>query len=68
LLIAGSVELGTVNVPASRTLSLELPENVIGRLEAGWAMILPICEPCFPSDPRCAGFQYHIERLWIVGV
>ena len=68
MLIAGSVELGTVDIPASRLTSLELPENVVRRLEAGWAIILPICEPCFPSDPRCAGYQFRIERLWIVGV
>ena len=68
MLIAGSVELGTVDIPASRMISLELPENVFRRLEAGWAIILPICEPCFPTDSRCAGFQYHIERIWIVGV
>jgi hypothetical protein len=68
LLLAGSVELGTVDFSESRMASLELPEHVIRRLEEGWASVLPICEPCLPSNTQCGGFQYCIERIWIVGV
>ena len=56
-----------VDVPASRMASLELPEQVIRRLEEGWASVLPICEPCPPFNPQCGGERYRIERIWIVG-
>ena len=59
-----SVELGETTIPANGEIRLELPPNVIRKLDLGQAFIRPIVIPCYPRT-ECGTGVYMIKKIQI---